>query len=645
MKHEKLLERLFANVVFKKQENLQVLRAEHHPQSYTCNESGDIIGLIVRECESLTQLTLTPELHQLQYLNLSDNSSFETLYFATSLPNLLHLDLSDNKLSTLHLLSGFEQLHTLDVSRNKLQKTTFEGNYPQLQLLDFSGNELTDFEVPADAPCLQYLYLSNSQIQQITFQSKMPNLEILHLSNNQLQHFHLPDGFKKLQHLRLDKNKLEQLEFADYRELKAMRYLFLKENQLQDIPPEIWEKEENAWQSVQGYLRAAASGLIINNEAKVIWFGNGEAGKTTLSHQLRHREFASFERTEGIEIKDWVIPYADLPKEMKDKIQESIAHAQKKAKDNQENIDIRFDPTRFEVHLKMWDFGGQEYYHATHRLFLNNNVLYLLVWDHQTDRQHEDLKDYHHTTYPRSYWRHNIEHYADRNKVVLEVQNKAEEVFDANNRELKYKVAFRENSKPLSIQEYEIDVTKLEDAILGQLQHLNNLGGTFPEVYDHLRQALRKLEQEGEQKILSFEEYRVFCRQNDTTKGRGDLLQDETQIENLTKFLDDTGAIICYRYGKRFSPKLQNYVFISPKWVTSHIYHILDEKHINRANNPNKGEFSLQHVQNVTQNTGLPPVKWIELMEQFQLIFEIQRKKQTRYIAPQYLPLKCANEE
>jgi GTPase SAR1 family protein len=32
------------------------------------------------------------------------------------------------------------------------------------------------------------------------------------------------------------------------------------------------------------------------------------------------------------------------------------------------------------MELNVWDFGGQEIYHATHRFYLTNHALFILVW-------------------------------------------------------------------------------------------------------------------------------------------------------------------------------------------------------------------------------------------------------------------------
>ena len=82
------------------------------------------------------------------------------------------------------------------------------------------------------------------------------------------------------------------------------------------------------------------------NEAKLILVGFGDVGKTSLVNRLVHDTFTAGEaKTEGIAITQWP---------------------------------IRLNGTE-DVRLHVWDFGGQEIMHATHRFFLSQRSLYLVV--------------------------------------------------------------------------------------------------------------------------------------------------------------------------------------------------------------------------------------------------------------------------
>ena len=65
------------------------------------------------------------------------------------------------------------------------------------------------------------------------------------------------------------------------------------------------------------------------------------------------------------------------------------------------------------VNLQLWDFGGQEIYHATHRLFLSDDCLYLLVWAEETE-EHPDE-----TRHPISYWLELINDLGANSPVIL----------------------------------------------------------------------------------------------------------------------------------------------------------------------------------------------------------------------------------
>ena len=84
-----------------------------------------------------------------------------------------------------------------------------------------------------------------------------------------------------------------------------------------------------------------------------------------------------------------------------------------------------------DVTLSIWDFGGQEYYHGTFRLFLSNFAVYILLWETDTNKndvistevreaESEELQHYHY-----KYWLDNIRHFAPDSPILI-VQNKVD---------------------------------------------------------------------------------------------------------------------------------------------------------------------------------------------------------------------------
>jgi GTPase SAR1 family protein len=92
-------------------------------------------------------------------------------------------------------------------------------------------------------------------------------------------------------------------------------------------------------------------------EAKLLILGEPGAGKTTLAKKVKDPRYQLQEETStrGIEVVRWLFPM--------------------------ENGSM--------FRANIWDFGGQDIYHATHKFFLTKRSLYVLVAD--SHREDTDL--------------------------------------------------------------------------------------------------------------------------------------------------------------------------------------------------------------------------------------------------------------
>lgn len=513
-------------------------------------------------------------------------------------------------LATIWQDAQAQQTEFLDLSRNSFTHLDF-GSSPileSLKVIDASYNKQTIQEVVLDGgkfPHLQHVYLYKSNIQRIVFKGTFPHLETLHLANNQLTEFVFPDGsFPKLQ------------------------TLYLYQNPIRNIDPEFFDKEQvNVWEDVRNVFVASQEGEVVQTQAKLVWVGNSRAGKTTLSHQLRKNEFKKFVSSDDIRIRNWEIPFAKLSEDLQNKIEAEVKQINKKFPQNPIQ-----KPQNIEV--KMWDFAGQEYYHATHRLFLTSNVLYVLMWETATNRQKEHEDDpLAPQDFPKSYWQHSINYYAPDNTTIT-VQNKVEGKCEIDPENRLYKVANREEQNP---RRYDQDIEDLEEAIIEQLGELPHLGKPVPKVYEEIRTKLK--EKAESTPFLTFEDYQKFCQKHDSTSKK--IMQDESHIATMTKLFHETGSLICYRDETKIaSAKLKEHVFIDPKYVTGTIYNILS-----RSVKNENGEFDKAHVETIVQSTQIDADTWLALMKHFELIFEIEREDKTYFVAPQYLAKECQNPE
>ncbi|MEZ4883199.1 MAG: COR domain-containing protein [Chitinophagales bacterium] len=275
----------------------------------------------------------------------------------------------------------------------------------QREFVDLSYNKGTIQHLHLKAEQLQslrFLYAYKSNIQSITIDGDLPNLQILSLAKNQLTDFRLPRGFAALEHLRLDENQLKEVELESVEGLQSLESLFLQGNEVQNIPQEILEREENCKERVWTFLKdKKESGAVQNNEVKVILVGNGSVGKTQIAMRLEQQKDYVFnkqhESTHAIALLKREMACSYLPDGLT---------------------------------LNIWDFGGQDIYHATHRMFMQHNALFLLVWDaeNETKPSHNyNGRDYKNETL--DYWLRYVDCFG-KGSPVLVLQNKIDRLFE-----------------------------------------------------------------------------------------------------------------------------------------------------------------------------------------------------------------------
>ena len=76
------------------------------------------------------------------------------------------------------------------------------------------------------------------------------------------------------------------------------------------------------------------------------------------------------------------------------------------------------------VNVNIWDFGGQQIYHNTHKFFLTNRALYLLVWDLESNKNTGEVAEGE-ENFVYDYWLENISQLSDHSPVLM-VRNKIE---------------------------------------------------------------------------------------------------------------------------------------------------------------------------------------------------------------------------
>ena len=126
--------------------------------------------------------------------------------------------------------------------------------------------------------------------------------------------------------------------------------------------------------------------LTLGAHAKILFLGNGRVGKTTLANTLRRHfsradadlsglpKLEQIASTHGVELGRWE-SHVVVPPARRDGLAEMSRHHADWAEKW-----INGSPDRLQADLQLWDFGGQEIYHQTHRAFAGVGTVYVLVW-------------------------------------------------------------------------------------------------------------------------------------------------------------------------------------------------------------------------------------------------------------------------
>ena len=295
-------------------------------------------------------------------------------------------------------LGELRELEELDLQLNPIKEwpeSLFQLH--QLQLLYVSDAKA---EFPYDRlhafPNLKSLLLAYMRMTEVPPSVRqLRNLRTLYLYNNQLQF--LPDWLGELNHLRrlkVNGNQLESLP-ACLGRLGELEDLALEDNPKLGLPIEILAKD-SARKILDYYFRTRASSAPQPlNEFKLILVGRGGVGKTTLVHRLQTGKFKEFRRTPGIKITQMPVTIAGEA-----------------------------------VQAHVWDFGGQEIMHGTHRFFMTERALYVVLVSGREGTEDHDAE----------YWLSLVRSFAGDNASIIVLRHKWDDLhFELNTQLLRDK--------------------------------------------------------------------------------------------------------------------------------------------------------------------------------------------------------------
>ena len=520
------------------------------------------------------------QLTSLQQLDLSHNQLNALPVEIGQLTSLRQLDLSHNQLSELPTEIGqLTSLQQLSLSYGKLSELPAEiGQLTSLQQLSLSYGKLS--ELPAEIgqlTSLQQLFLSDNQLNELPAEiGQLTSLQQLSLSHNQLNELPTEIGqLTGLQLLDLRYNQLNELP-AEIGQLTSLRQscpLYLSGNMsLIDPPPEI--VHEGTQEILDYFRQVLEQGRDYLFEAKFLIVGAGGVGKTSLAYKLVDPNYeldAQQPSTEGIDVVPWEF---ELP-----------------------------DGTSFRANI--WDFGGQEIYHATHQFFLTKRSLYALV----VDTRKEDTDLY--------YWLSVVSLFSNDSPVLIIKNEKGDRPCEVNDRQLRGEFLNLKETLATNLKTNR-GLESIQQTIHQYISKLPHVGTPLPKKWVEVR---RVLETDPRNYILTTE-YFTICETHGFTQ-RNNQLQ-------LSDYLHDLG--VCLHFQQ--DPILKHIIILKPEWGTDAVYNVLDT----RAVYENYGRFTRDQLNDIWSDDAYVDMRdeLLQLMRRFKLCYEIPGRPH-HYIAPQLL--------
>ena len=419
-----------------------------------------------------TQLKIPDSLSELQYLDVRGNKQLQSLAFKQGLPRLKRLFLSQCGLKQLTLPAGFSQLTYLECYDNSaLSKLRLEGGFP----------------------ALTHLYLSNCKLEEINIQEELTQLRFLLANKNQLTDFITRPvlAFPSLETLDLQNNQIKEIPSTFNTLFPRLLNISLKNNPLPDtIQSNVGNQPSKDLEFIRRYIGELNVESAENNECKVLLLGNGCVGKTTFLTKLVEKRFEEiYTSTHGIVIKE-----------------NYTGH---------DEVKSLVEPYIYNI----WDFAGQDIYHATHRLFMQANALYLILWDKETENRRFSVME--EAGKPRTYENFQLDywlHYAQlRGKgrspaIIIQTKRGRDGVVDVSKLHNTYGTNFLMASHQIESEETDLHQSGYFSLLASMRSAVKKIKEKeqIPKLWDEVRLKVRRAKDAGE-KWMTLDQFSTIC--------------------------------------------------------------------------------------------------------------------------------------
>ncbi len=264
--------------------------------------------------------------------------------------------------------------------------------------------------------------------------------------------------------------------------------------------------------------------------------------------------------------------------------------------------------------LNVWDFGGQEIYHATHQFFLTKRSLYVLLDDTRKDDKTVQDAGF-------KYWLEVADLFGGHSPVLIfqnEKGNRSKKI-DESGIKAKFnnvKEIYRGNLEQPGA------ANGLRKAVELYAQNLPHIGEELPAKWVPIRADIEQLT--NDKPFISQQDYFDIYRKH--------LEFDRDKALHLSRYLHDLGVFLHFQD----EPLLARTVILQNTWATEAVFKMLDDETVKG----NLGHFDSADCRRVWQDTDYADMhpELLALMQKFELCYRLPDKLHDAWLAPQLLP-------
>ncbi len=524
--------------------------------------------------------------------NIDASMAYCDLGPLSGLKNLKRLNLSNTPVIDLSPLAGLEKLQRLNVWNTPVADLSPLANLPNLQRLNVWNTPVADLSPLSGLDNLQRINAWNTNVTDLSPLASLQNLQELNVSKTLVADLFPLKTLKKLQRLNVSKTQVSDLSpllsliSSDIQVIWTPVIQFNEGIYVEDCPltnPPVEIVEQGNAAILNFFQEKAIQGTDQLYEAKMLIIGEGGAGKTSLLRRLYQAGQPlpdENETTKGISI-------------------------------HRHDFEM---PNGHNFRLNVWDFGGQEIYHATHQFFLTKRSLYVLL-----DDTRKDDKTVHDAGF--KYWLEVADLLGGHSPVLIFQNEKGgrSKTIDESGIMAKFtnvKGIYRGNLElPHSVDAFRKDLEFYA-------QKLPHIGEEMPAKWVLIRAEIERQAKDH-----------AFISQQDYFDIYGKYLSfDRDKALYLSHFLHDMGVFLHFQD----EPLLSRTVILQNTWATEAVFKILDDEIVKR----NLGHFDRDDYQRVWQDSLYADMhpELLVLMQKFELCYRLPDTHADTWLAPQLLP-------